>query len=153
MLNDTLIRSAKPRERNYKLSDFDGLYLLACSNGSKLWRFAYRFDGKQKQIALGAYPQVTLAEARDRREASRKLLANGKDPSIERRLEKIARQAGGNTFREVAEEFLDKQKREERSEATLRKNRWLLEPAFAAFGDRPFGEVTAPELLHSLRKF
>jgi hypothetical protein len=144
MLNATLIRSAKPRERDYKLSDFDGLYLLVCSNGSKLWRFAYRFDGKQKQIALGAYPQVTLAEARDRREASRKLLANGKDPSIERRLEKITRGAGGNTFREVAEEFLDKQRREERSEATLRKNRWLLEPTFAAFGDRPIGEVTAP---------
>ena len=144
MLNDTLIRSAKPRERDYKLSDFDGLYLLVCSNGSKLWRFAYRFDGKQKQIALGAYPQVTLADARDHREASRKLLANRKDPSVERRLEKIARQAGGNTFREVAEELLDKQRREERSEATLRKKRWLLEPAYAAFGDRPVSEVTAP---------
>ena len=153
MLNDTLIRSAKPRERDYKLSDFDGLYLLVCSNGSKLWRFAYRFDGKQKQIALGAYPQVTLADARDHREASRKLLANRKDPSVERRLEKSARQAGGNTFREVAEELLDKQRREERSEATLRKKRWLLEPAYAAFGDRPVSEVTAPELLHALRKF
>ena len=153
MLNDTLIRSAKPRERDYKLSDFDGLYLLVCSNGSRLWRFAYRFDGKQKQIALGAYPQVTLADARDHREASRKLLANRKDPSVERRLEKIARQAGGNTFREVAEELLDKQRREERSEATLRKKRWLLEPAYAAFGDRPVSEVTAPELLHALRKF
>jgi integrase len=123
------------------------------SNGSKLWRFAYRFDGKQKQIALGAYPEVTLAEARDRREASRKLLAAAKDPSLERRLEKIAKAAGGNSFREVAEEFLGKQRREGRSEATLNKNRWLLEPAFAAFGDRAIGEVTAPELLHALRKF
>lgn len=153
MLNDTRIRSAKPAERDYKLTDFDGLYLLVCKNGSKLWRFAYRFDRKQKQIALGAYPEVTLAEARDRREASRKLLANGKDPSLQRRLEKIARAAGGNTFREVSEEFLDKQRREGRSEATLGKNRWLLEPAFSAFGDRPIGEVTAPELLHALRKF
>jgi integrase len=153
MLNDTRIRSAKARERHYKLTDFDGLYLLVCRNGSKLWRFAYRFDRKQKQIALGAYPEVTLAEARDRREASRKLLANGKDPSLERRLEKIARAAGGNTLREVAEEFLDKQRREGRSEATLGKNRWLLEPAFAAFGDRPIGELTAPELLHALRQF
>jgi hypothetical protein len=88
-----------------------------------LWRFAYRLNGKQKQIALGAYPELTLAEARDRREASRKLLANGKDPSLERRLEKIALAAGGNTFREVAEELLDKHRREERSEATLKKNR------------------------------
>jgi len=153
MLNDTRIRSAKPAERDYKLTDFDGLYLLVCKNGSKLWRFAYRFEGKQKQIALGAYPQVTLANARDRREAARKLLADGKDPSVERRLEKIAKAAGGNTFLEVAEEFLDKQRREGRSEATLGKNRWLLEPAFAAFGDRPIGEVTAPELLHALKKF
>ena len=153
MLNDTRIRSAKPGERDYKLTDFDGLYLLVCKNGSKLWRFAYRFDRKQKQIALGAYPEVTLADARDRREAARKLLANGKDPSLERRLEKIARAAGGNTFREVAEEFLDKQRREGLSEATLGKNRWLLEPTFATFGDRSIGEVTAPELLHALRKF
>jgi len=152
MLNDTRIRSAKARERDYKLTDFDGLYLLVRKNGSKLWRFAYRFDRKQKQIALGAYPEVTLADARDRREAARKVLANGKDPSLERRLEKIARAAGGNTFREVAEEFLDKQQREGRAEATLGKNRWLLEPAYATFGDRPIGEVTAPELLHSLRK-
>jgi integrase len=153
MLNDTRIRNAKPGERDYKLTDYDGLYLLVCKNGSRLWRFAYRFDGKQKQIALGAYPHVTLAGARDRRDSSRKLLANGKDPSLERRLEKFARAAGGNSFREVAEEFLKKQRREERSEATLKKNRWLLEPAFAAFGDRLVGEVTAPELLHALRKF
>ena len=153
MLNDTRIRNAKPAERDTKLTDFDGLYLLVRTNGSRLWRFAYRFGGKQKQIALGAYPQVTLAEARDRREAARKLLAAAKDPSVERRLEKIAKAAGGNSFREVAEEFLGKQRREGRSEATLSKNRWLLEPAFAAFGDRPIGEVTAPELLHALRKF
>jgi integrase len=153
MLNDTRIRNAKPADRDYKLTDFDGLYLLVRKNGSRLWRFAYRFGGKQKQIALGAYPHVTLAEARDRREAARKLLAEGKDPSVERRLEKIAKAAGGNSFREVAEEFLGKQRREGCSEATLSKNRWLLEPAFAAFGDRPIGEVTAPELLHALRKF
>ncbi len=153
MLNDTRIRNARPAARDYKLTDFDGLYLLVRTNGSRLWRFAYRFGGKQKQIALGAYPEVTLADARDRREAARKLLANGKDPSVERRLEKIAKAAGGSTFLEVAEEFLGKQRREGRSEATRRKNRWLLEPAFAAFGDRPIGEVTAPELLHALRKF
>jgi integrase len=98
-------------------------------------------------------PRAGLAEAREQRAGSRKLLAAGKDPSHERRLERIARAAGGNTFREVAEEFLAKQRREGRAEATLGKNRWLLEPAFAAFGDRPIGEVTAPELLHALRKF
>ena len=134
MLNDTRIRNAKPAERDYKLTDFDGLYLLVRANGSRLWRFAYRFGGKQKQIALGAYPQVTLADARERREAARKLLATGKDPSHERRLDKIARQVGGNTFGEIAEEFLDKLRRESRAPATLKKSRWLLEPAIAAFG-------------------
>jgi hypothetical protein len=153
MLNDIRIRNAKPAQRDYKLIDFDGLHLLVRPNGSKLWRFAYRSSRKQKQIAFGAYPQVTLAEARERREASRKILADGKDPSVERRLEKIAKAAGGNSFREVAEEFLDKQRREGRSDATLRKNRWLLEPAFTAFGGRPINKVTAPELLHALRKF
>lgn len=96
---------------------------------------------------------MTLAEARERRENARKLLAQGKDPSLERRLEKIAACAGGNTFREVALELLDKHRREGRAEMTLKKNRWLLEPAFETFGDRPIGEVTAPELLHALRKF
>src|SRR5689334_11747288 len=153
MLNDTRIRQAKLGERDYKLSDFDGLYLLVRATGSKLWRFAYRFAGKQKSLALGAYPMVTLAEARERREAARKTLAQGVDPSVQRRLEKIAARAGGNTFRDVAEELLDKHRREGRAQATLKKNRWLLEPAFETFGDRPIGEITAPELLHALRKF
>jgi integrase len=129
------------------------LHLLVRSSGSKLWRLAYRFGGKQKQLAFGAYPTITLADARERRDAARKLLANGTDPGQERRLEKIAARAGGNTFREVAEELLAKLRREGRTETTLKKNAWLLEPAFATFGDRPIGEVTAPELLHALRKF
>ena len=81
MLSDLSIRQAKPRERDYKLSDANHLYLLVRPTGSKLWRFAYRFAGKQKLLALGAYPTVTLAEARERRDAARKLLANGKTPA------------------------------------------------------------------------
>lgn len=153
MLNDTRIRQAKPKDRDYKLTDFDGLHLLVRTTGSKLWRFAYRFAGKQKQLTLGSYPTVTLAEARERREAARKLLANGTDPGLQRRLEKIAAAAGGNTFREVAEELLDKQAREGRAAITLKKNHWLLEPALETFGDRPIGDITPPELLHALRKF
>ena len=153
MLNDSKIRQAKPRDRDYKLTDFDGLQLLIRPNGSKLWRFAYRFGGKQKQLALGVYPVVTLAEARERRDAARKLLSNGSDPSMERRLEKISAAAGGNSFREVAEELLEKRGREGLAAITLTKNRWLLVPAYEAFGDRPIGHVTAPELLHALRKF
>ena len=153
MLTDLRIRQAKSRERDYKLSDSNHLYLLVRPTGSKLWRFGYRFAGKQKTLALGAYPSVPLAEARERRDAARKLLAHGRDPGLERRLEKIAAAAGGSTFCEVAQELLDKHRREGRAETTLKKNRWLLEPAFETFGDRPIGEVTAPELLHALRKF
>lgn len=153
MLNDIRIRQAKAKDRDYKLTDFDGLQLLVRPTGSKLWRLAYRFGGKQKQLALGAYPALTLAEARERRDAARKLIANGTDPSVQRRLEKIAAAAGGNTFREVAEELLAKQAREGRAEKTTKKNRWLLEVAFETFGDRPIGEISAPELLHALRKF
>src|SRR3954468_14363749 len=134
MLNDTRIRQAKPQEKGYKLTDFDGLFLLVTSGGSKLWRFGYRFGGKQKTLALGVYPAVTLADARDRREDARKLLASGCDPSVQRKLEKIAAAAGGNTFRDVAEELLAKHAREGRAEMTLKKNRWLLEPAFQIFG-------------------
>lgn len=153
MLNDTRIRQSKPKERDYKLADYDGLYLLVRSTGAKLWRLNFRFAGKQKSLALGAYPAVTLAEAREGRDAARKLLANGTDPGVKRRLEKIAAAAGGSSFREVAEELLAKQGREGRAEMTMKKNRWLLEPAFQIFGDRPIGEITAPELLHALRKF
>ncbi len=153
MLNDTRIRGAKPRDRDYKLTDYGGLHLLVRPGGSKLWRLAYRFGGKQKLLALGAYPTVTLAEARERRDEARKLVAKGTDPGLQRRLEKITAAAGGNTFREVAEEFLAKQAREGRSETTIKKNRWLLEPAFETFGDRPIGDVTPPELLHALRRF
>jgi len=153
MLTDTHIRNAKARDRDYKLTDYDGMFLLVRPNEAKLWRLGYRFGGKQKSLALGAYPEVTLAEAREKRDAARKLLANGTDPGMQRRLQKIAAAAGGNSFRDVAEELLAKQEREGRAKTTLKKNRWLLEPAYAAFGDRPVGDVTAPELLHAARKF
>jgi len=153
MLNDTKLRQSKSRERDYKLTDFDGLHVLIRPNGSKLWRLSYRFGGKQKQLALGAYPIVTLSEARQKRDAARKVLAAGRDPGLERRLEKIAAAAGGNAFREVAEELLQKQIREGQDENTIQKKRWLLAPAYETFGDRPVGDITAPELLHALRKF
>lgn len=153
MLNDLRIRQAKPRDRDYKLTDYNGLHLLVRPKGARLWRLAYRFGGKQKLLALGAYPTVTLAEAREARDEARKLIASGADPSLQRRLKKIAAAAGGNTFREVAEELLAKEAREARAEITIKKHRWLLEPAFETFGDRPVGEITAPELLHALRKF
>src|ERR1039458_8806446 len=88
MLNDTRVRNAKGGHRPIKLSDSGGLYLLLTPNGSKLWRLAYRFGGKQKTLALGIYPTITLKQARERRDAAKRLLADKIDPSIQRQIEK-----------------------------------------------------------------
>jgi integrase len=151
MLNDTRVRNAKPADRAIKLSDSGGLHLLIQPNGSKLWRLAYRFGGKQKTLAIGVYPTVTLKHAREKRDEARRLLADNVDPTTQRRLEKLTA-ASGNTFRAVAEEVLVKLEREGRAEVTLGKKRWLLDFAYPAIGERPIAEITAPEVLAVLRK-
>jgi integrase len=151
MLNDTRVRATKPCQRPIKLSDSGGLYLLIAPHGSKLWRLAYRFGGKQKTLAIGAYPTFTLKAARDKREEAKRLLASGVDPSTQRRLDKqIA--STGNTFKAVAEEVLAKLEKEGRADVTLTKKRWLLDFAYPAFGDRPIAQITAPEVLSVLRR-
>ena len=151
MLNDTRVRTIKPSHKPIKLSDSGGLYLLIAPHGSKLWRLAYRFGGKQKTLAIGAYPTFTLKAAREKREEAKRLLANGIDPSTQRRLEKQITSAG-NTFNAVAEEVLAKMEKEGRADATLTKKRWLLDFAYPAFGDRPIAKITAPEVLSVLRR-
>ena len=151
MLNDTRIRTTKPCKRPIKLSDSGGLYLLIAPHGSKLWRLAYRFGGKQKTLAIGAYPTSTLKAARDKREEAKRLLANGIDPSAQRQLDKQIK-ATGNTFKAVAEEVLAKLEEEGRADVTLTKKRWLLDFAYPAFGDRPIAEITALEVLSVLRR-
>jgi hypothetical protein len=86
--SDIAFRSAKPRQKSFKLSDGGGLYLLVQPNAAKLWRLAYRFDGKQKLLALGPYPVTSLSDARAKRDAAKKLLAQGSDPSVERKAER-----------------------------------------------------------------
>lgn len=90
MLTDSKIRTAKPLKKSYKLTDAQGLYLTVATSGSKLWYFRYRFGGKENRLALGPYPQVTLAEAREKRDAARKLLVSGICPSLPRKAEKAA---------------------------------------------------------------
>jgi integrase len=150
MLTNTRVRKAKPSLRAIKLSDAAGLHLLIQPHGSKLWRLAYRFAGKQKTLAIGVYPTVTLQEAREGRDAAKRLLASGIDPSVQRRLDKKA-VGTGNTFRAIAEEVVAKLEKEGRADATLNKRRWLLEFAYPSLGDRPIGEITALELLSVLR--
>jgi integrase len=149
-LKDVTVRKAKPSSTPRKLSDGSGLHVLIQPTGSKLWRLAYRFAGKQKTLALGAYPVVSLEEARRQRDAAKKLLARSIDPSVQRKAEKHAGKEG--TFRAVADEVIAKLEREGRAQATLSKRRWLLDFAFPAFGDRPVAEITARELLALLRE-
>src|SRR5215813_5717448 len=112
-LTDLEIRSAKPRSRLVKLSDGGGLQLWVTPDSAKSWRLAYRFEGKQKTLALGVYPMVSLREARDGRDEAKRLLAVGRDPAVEKRLTKAARAAASaNTFEAVAKELVDKKRQE-----------------------------------------
>ncbi|EPD1001712.1 TPA: tyrosine-type recombinase/integrase [Escherichia coli] len=104
-LTDTAIRNAKPLDKPYKLSDAQGLYLLIKPNGSKLWQLKYRFGGKEKKLAFGPYPTVTLANARKLREEARAVLSAGDDPGVKKQQEKQAKKSG-NSFEEVARQWL-----------------------------------------------
>ena len=107
----------------------------------------------RKPLAWVFHPVVTLGEARARRERAKKLLADGIDPSAQRKLDRVTARAGETSFRAIAEELLEKHRIEGRAQTTLDKNRWLLEVAFDAFGHRPIGQITAVELLAALRRF
>lgn len=111
-LTDVAIKNAKPRVKPYKMGDAGGLFLLVQPSGGKLWRLKYRMDGREKKLAIGTYPEVSLAEARKRRDDARELLAGGKDPSREKQRHKIrSRVQADNTFTAIAGELCDKRMR------------------------------------------
>ena len=152
-LSDVAIRAAKPAATVQKLSDGGGLQLWLMPNGAKLWRLAYRFAGKQKKLAIGRYPAISLSEARAKRQEAKAHLIAGRDPSIQKQADKAqALEAQGQTFAKVAAELLDKKRREGKAANTLSKLEWLHGLANAAIGDRPVAEVTAAEVLSALRK-
>lgn len=108
----TTVSTAKPKSKDYKLSDGSGLYLLVRPNGSKLWRFSYRYLDKSRTLAFGAGPEVTLADARSRRDEARSLVASGIDPSHHRRVEAARAKVEENgTFKTVAVEWTAKNER------------------------------------------
>ena len=107
MLTDPACRNAKPKEKQYKLSDEKGLFLLIHPNGSKYWRLKYRVAGKEKMLALGVYPEVSLAAARSKRDDARKLNDNGVDPGALKKEEKRTRKiAAENSFEAITKEWL-----------------------------------------------
>jgi integrase len=152
-LTDTAIRTAKPTEKPQKLSDGGGLFLLLNPNGGKWWRLKYRIDGKEKLLSLGTYPEVSLKDARERREEARRLLAAGVDPSVHRQATKAAREAeNANTFEVVGREWFGKQSPNwapSHAEKVLAR---LENDLFPYLGKRPIGAITAPELLAALRR-
>ncbi len=148
MLTDTAIRNAKPREKPYKVADSQGLYLLINPRGSKLWRVKYRINGVERKLAVGPYPEITLAEAR----AARGQLAHSIDPNYAKRQARIeATMRAENSFSKVAEELIAKREKEGVSPRTLEKYRWLLKLLSSEFGRRPVAEISPAELLHELK--
>ena len=146
MLTDTALRRMKRKAKLYRVADDKGLCIEVPPAGAMRWRFRYRLAGKAGMVSLGLYPDVPLVRARALRDQARALVAKGLDPSAERKAEK---QAEAATFEAVAREWLA---RREVSEATLSKDRWLLEDfAIPKLGAKPIAEVTAAEVLDLLQ--
>ncbi|EPL8095023.1 tyrosine-type recombinase/integrase [Morganella morganii] len=152
-LTDVKVRTAKPADKGYKLTDGEGMHLYVHSNGSKYWRLQYRFDGKQKTLALGVYPEISLADARQRRDEAKRQIANNIDPSEQKKLEKVERKSAvNNTFQAVTLEWHE-----------YKKPNWskgyaedLMESfendIFPDLGKRPIAEIKPLEVLSTLRK-
>lgn len=152
-LTATAAKEAKPKEKPYKLSDEKGMFLLVNPNGSKYWRLKYRFGGKEKTLALGVYPEVSLAEARGRRSKARALLRDDIDPCAAKRLKRVHQfEDAANNFRQLATEWFET-RLADKSES-YRDRSWglLKNDLFPPLGDRPISQITAPELLMALRK-
>lgn len=152
MLTVVQIRSLKPAERPYKVADLDGLYLLVQPSGALLWRFRYRCCGIERKLSLGSFPDVTLSQARRKRDEAKAELDDGIDPVEEKRQRRLkAELAAQTTFGIVAEEYIQKMEREGRSPATIKKARWFLE-LLAGIAKRPIASVTPHELLDVLKR-
>jgi integrase len=152
-LTDIKIKAAKPQEKPYKLTDERGMYLHVMPTGGKLWRLNYRFQGKGKTLALGAYPDVPLVEARNRRDDARKLLANGVDPSEHKKASKRAlRVSAANDFEVIAREFVATHMADLSASHRDRVLRRFEIYLFPWIGNKPIVDITAPEILECLKR-
>src|SRR3989338_874601 len=154
-LTELAIKKAKPEAKDYKMADGGGLYLLVKITGSKCWRLKYRIGGKEKLLALGVYPDVSLSEARDRREQARKLLANGSDPSAIKQAAKQAQQKtlqiAENSFKNLAAEL---HKIKSPMWTAGHAKQWLISMekyAMPVIGDRPIAEIEPMEIVGIMR--
>ncbi len=152
-LTETKVRNAKAGAKPFKVTDGGGLYLLVTPAGGRWWRFDYRFAGKRKTLSMGVYPDVSLKQARERRDDARRRVADGVDPGTARQLEKSGRaDRSANSFEVVAREWLAKFSPSWTAEYAERLESRLERDVFPWIGARPIGDVTAPELLTVLRR-
>ena len=155
MLSATAINNAKPKDKPYKIADEKGLYLFIQATGSKLWRFDYRFLGKRKTLALGSYPDVSLSHARDKRDKARSLLASDPpiDPSENRKAEKTSKLLDSeNSFEVIAREWWQthmKNKAASHKDKVIRRFEIYL---FPWIGSKPIADITAPQILHVVKR-
>ena len=152
-LTDLQIRHFEPSERPYKKADGGGLYIEVMPSGSKLWRLKYRIYGSEKRLSMGRYPDVSLADARKARDEARVRLAAGRDPSIERKREKLlAAQSAATTFKVIADEFIEeKMVGEGLAPSTVKKARWYIS-LLAPLHDLPIAEIGPSEILQALKR-
>lgn len=153
MLTERAIRNFKPQSKTKRLFDSGGLYLEVSPTGNKWWRLKYRFNGKEKRLALGVFPRVTLKEARAGREDARRMLDKGNDPGQARRVEKATRtELNADSFESVAREWLDKFSPHWAESHANKMRRRLEADIFPWLGSRPIRQITAAELLAAARR-
>jgi hypothetical protein len=147
------IDTSKPKEKDYKLSDGGGLYLLIKANGSKYWRLKYRIEGKEKLLAIGAYPTVTLANARKKREEAKRLLVDGVDPSQKRKEQKQAAKTDkANTFENLTREWYEKRIDRWSASYAAEMMETFEKDVFPYIGDKPIAEIPPMELMAVLSR-
>lgn len=152
-LTDTTIRNAKPAEKIRKLYDAGGLYLEVAPNGGKWWRLKYRFGGKEKRLSLGVYPEVSLKNARDRRDKERKLLDKGIDPSENRKAKQAATvEQGASSFEVVAREWFARYSPNWSANHANRIIRRLERDIFPWMGGKSIADITPPQLLEVMHR-
>ncbi|WP_339678425.1 integrase arm-type DNA-binding domain-containing protein [uncultured Zhongshania sp.] len=152
-LSAITVKEALPRTKAYKLSDGGGLFLLVNPSGKKYWRFKYRYTGKEKLLALGVYPDVSLKSARTNHRDAQDLLKTGIDPSAQRKAAKLTKNtAAANSFQLVALEWFNNQKAKWAESHWSKVERMMERDLFPHLGNRPLKEITPPELLAVLRK-
>lgn len=152
-LTDLKVRKAKAEAKPYKIYDSLGLFVLVKPNGSKLWRQKYKSQGKERLLAHGSYPEVSLREAREKRDAVRVQVAEGVDPAVQRKLDQIeAETMARTTFLLIAEEFLEQSRDRELAETTMRKKEWQIHSLAEPLHNRPISEISSAEVLHLVKK-